>query len=189
MTRGQATRTKLHAISLRLFVEKGVSDTSVRDIAQGCGIAEGTLYRHYASKDDLVQDLFASNYAAFGRTLDELQRRHDGYYVKLEAMIGAFCRLFDDNPLLFRFLLLVQHQSLPKLAPGRDSPVQVVRDVIAAAHRAGQVGLRNPDLASGIVIGVVLQPAVLIVYGRLAPPFSRYAGELAQACWRAIGGR
>jgi AcrR family transcriptional regulator len=189
MRNGEATRNKLHATSLKLFVEKGVTETSVRDIALGAGVAEGTLYRHYASKDDLVEDLFARNYAAFGRTLAEMARRRDDHRQKIEAMIAGFCRLFDDNPHLFRFLLLAQHQSLPKLGNTRDSPVQVVRDVIAAAIRAGAIGARDADLAAGMVIGLVLQPAVFVVYGRLSPPFSRYVGDIAAACWRAIGGR
>ena len=48
------TRTKIQQQALRLFVEKGVTETSVRDLAQAAGIAEGALYRHYASKADLV---------------------------------------------------------------------------------------------------------------------------------------
>ncbi|HSE79286.1 MAG TPA: TetR/AcrR family transcriptional regulator [Alphaproteobacteria bacterium] len=189
MRNGEATRNKLHTTSLKLFVEKGVTETTVRDIALGAGVAEGTLYRHYASKDALVEDLFQRNYAAFGRTLAELARRHEGHRQKLEAMIGGFCRLFDENPHLFRFLLLAQHQTLPKLRNGFENPVQVVRDVIAAAMRAGAIRARDANLAAGMVIGLVLQPAVFVVYGRLSPPFSRYVGDIAAACWQAIGGR
>lgn len=189
MRNGEATRNKLHTTSLKLFVEKGVTETTVRDIALGAGVAEGTLYRHYASKDALVEDLFQRNYAAFGRTLAELSRRHEGHRQKLEAMIGGFCRLFDENPHLFRFLLLAQHQTLPKLRNGFENPVQVVRDVIAAAMRAGAIRARDANLAAGMVIGLVLQPAVFVVYGRLSPPFSRYVGDIAAACWQAIGGR
>ncbi|HUN52615.1 MAG TPA: helix-turn-helix domain-containing protein, partial [Candidatus Sulfotelmatobacter sp.] len=92
-----ATRTKLHDAALRLFVDQGIAETSIRDLADAAGVAEGTLYRHYASKDALVADLFTSNYAAYAERIDALQRRHAGLRSKLQAMITDICGLFDTD--------------------------------------------------------------------------------------------
>lgn len=41
----------------RLFREQGYAATSVRDIAGACGIKAGSLYYHFAAKDDIVGEV------------------------------------------------------------------------------------------------------------------------------------
>ena len=40
-----------------LFTEKGYDNTSVTDIMNAVGIAKGTLYHHYKSKEDILNAL------------------------------------------------------------------------------------------------------------------------------------
>ncbi|MFJ8967001.1 TetR/AcrR family transcriptional regulator [Lentzea sp. NPDC102401] len=51
--RGDATRAKLIATTIRLVSELGYTKTTTRAIAQAAGIAEGTLYRHFPDKATL----------------------------------------------------------------------------------------------------------------------------------------
>src|SRR5690554_2772501 len=101
------TRQRIETEALRLFVERGADGTSVRDIAQAARVAEGALYRHHASKDALIGHLFASNYTRFARELDAAQRADGTGKGKVRAMVECFCRFFDADPVLFRFLLFV----------------------------------------------------------------------------------
>ena len=41
------TRDRIEQAAVRLFVEKGVAETTVRDIARAVGLSEGALYRHF----------------------------------------------------------------------------------------------------------------------------------------------
>ena len=188
MRDGTATRTRINQTALRLFVSKGVTETTIKDIAKGARVAEGAMYRHYASKEDLVRSLFSSNYAAFGQALDKLQARESGLQQKIRAMVHGFCELFDSDPVSFRFLLLVQHEQLDKLTPEMQSPVNVVRDVIAKAIRRKEIPRRDPEFLTAMVIGIVLQTATFKIYGRLAKPLFGLADDLVAACLRAIGG-
>ena len=88
MRDGQATRERIERTAMALFVEKGVAETTIRDIAHGAGVAEGALYRHFRGKDELVIGLFAQHYAAFARRLDGVQARHAGTRARLGAMIS-----------------------------------------------------------------------------------------------------
>jgi AcrR family transcriptional regulator len=191
MRDGQSTKRKIHEAALRLFVEKGVAETSVRELTQAAGIAEGTLYRHYESKDALVADLFASNYAAFAQRLRDLPPRSAGFRARLDAMVAEIYRFHDENPTLFRFLLLVQHQALPHVPDGDSNPVTVLQSMVVEAAARGEARLDvsdqdGPALATAMILGLILQPATALAYGRIEAPLSRFAGTIAGACWRAL---
>jgi AcrR family transcriptional regulator len=183
-----STRERIDRAALGLFVEKGVAETSIRDIAQRAGIADGALYRHYRSKDELVWQLFSSRYLAFAETLDGLQLGQPTAKRKLDAMVRGFCAFFDRDWELFAFLLIVQHGQLAKLPDGTRTPVDVVRDVVAAAMERQEIPPRDPDLATAMIIGAVLQVATFHIYRRLKAPLGDHAGEIAAACWRLLAG-
>ncbi|MGH6933747.1 MAG: TetR/AcrR family transcriptional regulator [Dongiaceae bacterium] len=186
MRDGSRTKQKIAEVALVLFVDKGVAETSIRDIARGAEIAEGALYRHYASKDDLAWRLFADSYVALARMLDDLQARQAGFRGKIEVLVRQFCQAFDDNPVLFSYLLLTQHDQIKKLSAEMPSPIRVVHRVIAEglARQAGDK--RNPDVVAAMVMGVVMQVAVELMYGRIAGRLTDQAELLIDACWRII---
>lgn len=192
MPRGLATRDRIKQAALGLFVEKGIIGTSVRDIATRAEIAEGGLYRHYASKEDLAWKLFSENYAALARDLQALAPAPRGAARpdcagQLAAMVVRFCRFFDEEPLLFRFLLLTQHQELPKLRAKSQSPVQVLRKWVAEGQRRGELTGSDADLATAQILGLLLQPATFMVYGLLEPGMRRIEMETIAACQRVVG--
>ena len=63
---------KMQAIlsaSLELFAEKGYSNTSTKDIARLANVAEGTIFKHFGSKENL---LYASILPILGKSLEVL---------------------------------------------------------------------------------------------------------------------
>lgn len=52
---GEATERVLQilATAARLFAEAGYAGTSMRDIAEACGISKSLLYHHFADKDEI----------------------------------------------------------------------------------------------------------------------------------------
>jgi AcrR family transcriptional regulator len=180
------TRDRIEQASVRLFVEKGVAETTVKDIARAVGLSEGALYRHFESKDELVWKAFERHYVAFGATLQALAAGESTTRGKVAAMIRGFCRAHDDNPTLFKFLLFVQHGQLGKLAPGTPTPVEVMRDVLDKAIAAREIPWQRPDLATALVFGVVLQPVTFAAYGRLPLTLGSMCERLIAAAWAAI---
>ena len=188
MPRALATKAKIETSALRLFAEKGVDQTTTRDIAAGAGISEGAIYRHFESKDALVHELFLANDLRLAGELDDLQARETGLRQKLAAMVRAFCVLFEEDPDMFRFLLLVQHGELQKMPPESKTPVQVLRDVIEDAIQRGEIPAQNPSVANALVFGIVLQPALFKVYGQIDEPMTALSARLSEACWLTLSG-
>jgi AcrR family transcriptional regulator len=169
-------------VAVGLFASKGVAETTVKDIARGAGLSEGALYRHYASKDDLVWRTFQHHYVALAARLGSAAGRETSTRHKLAVMIREICQAHDDDPALFHFLVFVQHGQLNRLEPGTPTPVTVFRDVIGAAIAHGELPGQDADLATALVLGLVLQPMTF----RLRTP-GRSAGRADRSRCRRLG--
>jgi AcrR family transcriptional regulator len=183
-----ATRGRIEAAALRLFVERGVGETGIREIAAATGLSEGAMYRHFAGKDALVFELFSAGFAAFARELDRLHAAATGTHAKCDAMVRGFCALFDADPVLFRFILLVQHGQAAKITPDMPNPIEIVRTVIEQGMKRREIPRGDIDLMTAMVMGIILQTATAKVYGRIRPTLTKLAPTLAAACWRVLAG-
>lgn len=51
------TRTRILDAAQRLFAKQGFDGTTTRDLAQAAGVAEGTLFRHFANKKAILVEV------------------------------------------------------------------------------------------------------------------------------------
>lgn len=65
-------RDKILDAAMRLFVEKGIHATATSLIAKEAGVATGTLFHHFPTKEELVHALYHSIYGS----LLEYKERH-----------------------------------------------------------------------------------------------------------------
>jgi len=178
---------RIREAALKLFVAKGVRETTTRDLARSARIAEGTIYRHYESKDDLVRDLFHSHFQHFTDELDRAQAAaKSGIGNKLRAMIEYMCRLFDANRTLYHFLLIAQHDALPSMVSREGSAVQVIRKVIAEGIRRKEIPDQDARLSAAMILGAVMQTALSLIYGSLHGRMMKFVPDLNAACERII---
>ena len=185
-----ATRARIQNAALKLFVTKGIAETTTRDLARRARIAEGTIYRHYTSKDELIQDLFESHFTAFCEALDHAQSEAGpDFDRKLKAMIGYMCRLYDSDPTLYRFLLVIQHDALPRLGARELSPLSVLRDALNEAIRRKEIPVQDVRLTAAMILGAVIQCALALIYGSLEGRMTKFAPSICNACRRIAHAR
>ena len=180
------TRQRIEDAATRLFVKKGITETSVRDITREVGLSEGALYRHFTSKEDLVWQIFEQNYLRFARELEAVAASEPTAARKVSAMIRGFCRAHDQDPTLFNFLVFVQHGQLAKLSEDVPTPVTVMRAVLAGAIERREIPAQDVDVATALVLGAVLQPATFAAYGRLPLKLEPLSDRLVAAAWAAV---
>ncbi len=187
MRDGSQTREKIDRTAMRLFVEKGIAETSVRDIAAGAGIAEGTLYRHYPSKEELAWQLFVVNFTAIGATLNELQRAEKTIHAKLDAIIRHFCSVFERDAVTFNYLFLARHRHMLRLTPRQPNPYLVFRSVVREGMAHGEIPKQDLDVATSMVMGLILQVIDARILGRRIPQdVETLADTLIQASYRVL---
>lgn len=56
----EATRNKILSAAERMFYEKGVSNTTLEEVASEAGVTRGAIYWHFANKTDLFLALYES---------------------------------------------------------------------------------------------------------------------------------
>jgi AcrR family transcriptional regulator len=184
--RSIGVRTKVERAALDLFAAKGIDGVSIAEIAQAAGVSQGALYRHHASKEELAWTLFSTAYLRTGAELDAIRAREPDFPARIAAMVGHFCALYDSDPALFRFMLIAQHDLLPRIRPEQRTPVDAIADAIADAARTGEIGPVDTEAAAAVVMGVVLQTAIFHIYGRLEGPLASRALNLARGAIAAV---
>ena len=94
-TKPAAERRKdLLDAGLALFTERGIARTTISEIAQRAGVAQGTFYLHFPSKDALLfalQDRFEERIVERARAA--IRRAGPAWGAKLDACVTA---CFDD---------------------------------------------------------------------------------------------
>jgi AcrR family transcriptional regulator len=179
-------RTVIKQQAMRLFVERGVDAVSVRDIAACCAMKPSNLYAHFASREALVEELFHDGYAAYGDMLAAIAGAAGPFRVRLERLVREICRLHDEDNVRFRFLVMTQHGFLHHVERTERNPVEVICRAVAAAMEAGEIPRREPELMAMAIIGLIVQPATGLLYGRLTGQLRERADTIVAMCWRAL---
>ena len=84
---GVSTRASIEKEALRLFAQKGVEGTTIRDLALAVGVADAALYRYFTSKEDIAADLFATHYGALARSIEEIGARAAPFAETIAALV------------------------------------------------------------------------------------------------------
>ncbi len=85
-------REELLALAASMMAERGLRATTVRDIADAAGILSGSLYHHFASKEEMVDEVLRS---FLDWLFDRYQQIIDTEPNPLERLKGLFLASFE----------------------------------------------------------------------------------------------
>jgi TetR/AcrR family transcriptional regulator, cholesterol catabolism regulator len=85
-------RDELLELAATMFAERGLRATTVRDIADAAGILSGSLYHHFASKEEMVDEVLRG---FLDWLFDRYQHIVDTLPNPLERFKGLFMASFD----------------------------------------------------------------------------------------------
>jgi len=85
-------RDELLELAATMFADRGLRATTVRDIADAAGILSGSLYHHFSSKEEMVDEVLRG---FLGWLFDRYQRIIDTESNPLERFKGLFMASFD----------------------------------------------------------------------------------------------
>ncbi|MCU1758361.1 TetR/AcrR family transcriptional regulator [Pseudomonas sp. 14P_8.1_Bac3] len=89
---------------LELFASKGFGQVGMRELATCLGLAPGSLYHHYPSKQHLLLDLIEEFYEELLATLGRIEQQAPAKRDRLNSLIRAHLNLHREMPWHFRLV-------------------------------------------------------------------------------------
>ncbi|NRI64528.1 TetR/AcrR family transcriptional regulator [Rhodococcus sp. MS16] len=123
-SRGTETREKLVDTALRLFRDEGFQSTTMRRIASEAGVSLGNAYYYFASKDELVHELYLV-----------VQRDHRDRALPLLRQGGSL----TEN------LKTVLHSGLDVMTPYHDFGGTFLQSALPTTSRSSPFSVESTD--------------------------------------------
>ncbi len=105
--RSEAKRARIIEVAMRYFAEQGYHAARVGDIAAQLGIAKGSVFQHFGSKDGLFFEVYKKAVRAFPAYLDAPQEvRDQGFFAILRYWLAKTEHLLHEDWIPYRVSLL-----------------------------------------------------------------------------------
>ena len=148
------TNRKIFETAMELFAQKGYDGTSVEEITSLVGIAKGTLYYHFSSKEEIFNFLVNEGMKLLKNSIEIKTSQYTNSLDKLKAVI------------LIQIKIIVKYENLITLVIsqmwGKEERhlrcreyvfeyIKIIEDIVKEGIEKGEIFEGNPEaIASGI---------------------------------------
>jgi AcrR family transcriptional regulator len=162
------TREKIVEATERVLREKGLARSTTREIARVAGYSEGTIYKHFESKEDLFLSVLAERLPSFVALVEELPARAGrGTLRETLEEVASTALVFYGEIVPMSASIFSEPQLLARHREGlrkRGAGPQMVNEALAAyldaEKRLGRVREdADPEAAAAMVLGACYQRA------------------------------
>lgn len=187
MSTADLTRQRLIRAALELFTAAGYHATTTPQIAKKAGVAEGTMYRHFDGKQELLNELYRASARWAMRLIEETDARGGPAQERLTRLGHALVVGAARDPAVVQIFLLDRHGALLD-AESRDAATafRVALERLAAQGKAeGAIRPGSAGVWAGAWLAVVVQALDRVVARDWTETHAGIALSL-DAAWSAI---
>jgi AcrR family transcriptional regulator len=172
--------------ALELFTSQGYHASTTPQIAEQARVAEGTIYRHFDSKEHLFNEIFRAALRVLVGSAREAAAA-TGCRGRLRYIAEAWQDLAGRDPALIKLVFLTRHGALLD-AKSRDALTELHEElgaVIAAGKAAGEVRPGTVQLWTDVWLQLVVLALERITDGQWT---AQHTGseQVFDAAWDAI---
>jgi AcrR family transcriptional regulator len=183
------TRKRLFTAGAELLVEQGYGATTANQIARRAGVAKGTFFFHYKSKDALVTELVELQVRAIARERERLVAEGVSPLERLRATVMALGKVAERN--VVRAVLAASMENMDTggaIDLLYQQLLEMMTDDVRAAVRAREVsrttdaetfGLLVMDSYLGAAVSYAANPRGRSLVDMLATLFDAYVTAFA----------
>jgi TetR/AcrR family fatty acid metabolism transcriptional regulator len=148
--RGGDKKPRILEAAVRVFAKNGFYATRVSDVAKAAGVADGTIYLYFDSKDELLLSLFEDRVEKLLSYLRDELPKLTGAQAKLRRVIELQLGLLDGERDLAEVLTVILRQSTKLLkeyaAPKFMAYLEAIAAVVSEGQAAGDFRKDVPPL-------------------------------------------
>jgi TetR/AcrR family fatty acid metabolism transcriptional regulator len=129
--------------AIKVFARRGYSRARTAAIAREAGVAEGTIYNYFKSKDDLILTIFEETWRELIKDLKQKLLPHQDPIEKMAMVLTAVLDLFRKDPDLAEVFLVELRQSGKCFS---DKPMSLILEFL---------DLLEKIIREGMALGVI----------------------------------
>ncbi len=168
-------RAILHA-AVRVFAEKGYHGCRIADVARAAGVAYGLVYHYFRNKDELLESVFAEQWAILINALKAIDEGPGTAADKLAGVCGFVLDVYKTAPTAVRVLILEVTRTPNALRAGSTpqtfaAAVEILAELVRRGQERGELRRDvEPVVAAAAVLGSIEMTLPVLVMGLVRPP-------------------
>jgi AcrR family transcriptional regulator len=160
------TREALVWSAVQRFAREGLARTTLREVAEGAGLTQGTLYHHFSAKSELYMTAYVFAVEELYRHFNEAIADEPALRGRVAALLDCMLRLQEESPDLLAFILRawVEHESESAELPPLPIPAAVtefLRHLSGDAVDRGELAAEDVDALVAVFRSVAWGVGVL----------------------------
>ena len=157
------TKRKIFETSMKLFAEKGYDATSIEEITATVGVAKGTLYYHFSSKEEIFNFLIEEGIKLLQNSVDIKTAKLENYVDKIKAVVLIQIKIVNKYE---DFITILLGQFYGKEARNKMCQkhiyeyIEKIERIVEQGIKAGQIKQGNPKVIASEIYALI--PSTLI---------------------------
>lgn len=180
------TREKIVSSAVQLFVDHGIASTTTREIASHAGVAEGSIYRYFPSKEELAWIIFHNHHIYMADQLANSINNNNDLKENINALVKCFLQLADEDWVMFCYYLTSQHSYMHRIKLEENTPYKVILTIIQQAKNKNEIECENVEIMTAMVMGSVHQIAINKIYNRIQGELYQHHESISQTICKML---
>ncbi len=167
--------------AFKLFMSKGIKDTSIQDIVDNANVAKGTFYLYFNDKYELRDVLIIKHsQKLFNSALKKLEKNKiDGFSEQIIFIIDYVIDELTKNPLLLQFIsknlgLGIYNKFIATLRSNINEQKNGVYDLFLKGVEENNIKLENPTVTLFMIIELVSSTCFTCILYKDPLPIKEY---------------
>ncbi len=145
-----------------LFSTYGLKKTSITELTNAAGIAQGTFYIFFDSKEELYLEIMELEESKSEQFLEDILKSSHSSKEAIRKIINGILELFETNPLIRRIYDSHDYELMVRKLPGqkledhkRKDTARVLNMIIRIQQENGLIETR-PEVIVGLLRAIVM---------------------------------